>query len=386
MILLWCITWNDTRRSSMRRPTVATTTISQRYTTSTAICCSGASSTRRDHVTLAEQCLAAFHGWAHAALDRMLGATPRTSRHSSTASTFPGHGRPRERRHPIPTEHPRLTDKRREIAVTILARVQLCLNLFNQSPWLGDGADLRALVRGASAAGFRLIGPDLRSIDAFRQSGGQPKELTDLLETLGLRCFEMTTLVIGPDPATATSRLGQFAALPSALRPEWAVTIVNCPDDEAVDQLETAARMLDEMGIGVALEFAPHLAMHSLTHARALLHQLPAVRAGVLIDTWHFFRGPNSWAELDEIPREEVAYVHFDDSLPMHTNDLVNETGEQRTMPGDGEFELTKFVAYMHEKGFDGVVSIEVLSDRLRDLDPEDFARLAMRSTLPFWS
>jgi len=57
----------------------------------------------------------------------------------------------------------------------------------------------------------------------------------------------------------------------------------------------------------------------------------------------------------------------------------------RRAMPGDGVFELHRFADTLRERGWNGVVSIEVLSRELNRLPLEEFARRAYESTRQYW-
>jgi hypothetical protein len=39
-------------------------------------------------------------------------------------------------------------------------------------------------------------------------------------------------------------------------------------------------------------------------------------RTGVIVDTWHFFRGDGAWPDLEGFPVDELAFVQFSDGLP----------------------------------------------------------------------
>jgi sugar phosphate isomerase/epimerase len=57
-----------------------------------------------------------------------------------------------------------------------------------------------------------------------------------------------------------------------------------------------------------------------------------------------------------------------------------------RRFPGDGIFELERFARTLLARGFDGVVSIEVLSPETRALGAPGYARRSLESTRPYWS
>jgi sugar phosphate isomerase/epimerase len=89
---------------------------------------------------------------------------------------------------------------------------------------------------------------------------------------------------------------------------------------------------------------------------------------------------------LDDLALEHVAYVQFDDALPALGDDLVAETLHRRTFPGEGEFDLDGYCERLRAKGFDGVVSVEVLNADWRGLDRlDEFARRAHATTRCFW-
>ena len=78
--------------------------------------------------------------------------------------------------------------------------------------------------------------------------------------------------------------------------------------------------------------------------------------------------------------------MHFDDALAPVTEDMAYETLHRRVMPGQGVFDLSGFCARWEAKGYDGVVSIEVLSEDLRPLEPAVVARQAIAATRAYWA
>src|SRR5205823_4766245 len=84
-------------------------------------------------------------------------------------------------------------------------------------------------------------------------------------------------------------------------------------------------------------------------------------------------------------PLELVAYVQFDDALPMVSDYLVAETCERRVFPGEGEFDLEGYCTRMRAKGFDGVVSVEILNAEWRTGDLREYARRCYGSSARYW-
>ena len=67
------------------------------------------------------------------------------------------------------------------------------------------------------------------------------------------------------------------------------------------------------------------------------------------------------------------------------TADRMDEALNRRAMPGDGVLELDRFTSTLRQRGFDGVVSVQVLSAELRRLPLADFARLAHDAAARYW-
>jgi sugar phosphate isomerase/epimerase len=104
-----------------------------------------------------------------------------------------------------------------------------------------------------------------------------------------------------------------------------------------------------------------------------------------MLDTFHFSRGESTWEELESFPLDGLGYVQFDDALPAERDDVMYETTNRRTMPGEGEFDLGRFAGILTGRGWAGLVSVEVLSEPLRQLDIRTFARRAYETTARYW-
>jgi sugar phosphate isomerase/epimerase len=73
----------------------------------------------------------------------------------------------------------------------------------------------------------------------------------------------------------------------------------------------------------------------------------------------------------------------------MIGDDLVEETIHRRTFPGDGEFDLAGYCDRITAKGWDGVVSVEILDAAWRDGSAgslQQFAQRAYDSSARFWN
>jgi sugar phosphate isomerase/epimerase len=267
---------------------------------------------------------------------------------------------------------------------------RLCFNTFNRSSYLGVDPDLPAQIDAAAAAGFTLFGPDVFSLDAWTAAGRSVDELAAQLQDRGMRCWEIAALDLGERDRTVADAQ-HLAELASVLRPSWILTNVGAPvDEQLAATLAAVCDVLEPVGARPAIEYLPFTPGDSIAKAKSLVDAVGTRRAGILLDCWHHFRGPDTDADLEALPLDYVAYVQFDDALPIDvadpsTVDLVDETLNRRTFPGEGEFDLERWCGTVAAKGFGGVVSVEVLNAAWRHGDLREYARRAYESSARFW-
>ncbi|MBL7500185.1 sugar phosphate isomerase/epimerase [Frankia sp. CNm7] len=236
--------------------------------------------------------------------------------------------------------------------------------------------DVPGLVGAAAGAGFTAVG-----LAAGRADAAGAKTLA----AAGTRCHELLALLVGDDAEATLAQAGQLAEAAATVGARWVLAGFRAGlSAETAPVIRRCAEMLAEAGAGLAVEFSPLGPVGTISAAREVVAAAGAERSGVLIDTWHFFRGKSTWAELSAIPLDEIAYIQFDDAPPP-VGSGFSETLHRRVMPGDGEFDLERFASTLLERGFDGLVSVEVLSAELRQLPVPEFCRLAHASTARYW-
>ena len=244
---------------------------------------------------------------------------------------------------------------------------------------------LEKVLHGVAAGGFTHVGIDNFSVRDHVRCGAGLDRLRDLLDRLELTCSDVGVLRIG-DPETTVAAAGEMSRLAAATGAAICTTALDVvPGPQAVDTLRRCADVLAAEGIRMALEFLPYSPLSTLRAARAVCAAVGVDRCGVLIDTWMFFRGDNSFAELEQVRAEEIGYVQFDDAPRPAGADVVRESRHRRVVPGAGTFDLARFAAAVVAAGFDGLVSIEVLSADFRALEPVEQARRALASARSCW-
>lgn len=266
---------------------------------------------------------------------------------------------------------------------------ELCFNCMNRSAYImGDeDPDLPGQIDAAGRAGFRLIGPDSFSISRWCEGGGTVEQLADRIAAAGMRTFELPALIVGEDTAQTRAQTDEIAAIARVLRPAFVqLNVESKVDDGVLDELRRVGDVFGQLDIGLAVEYLPWLPeVRNLQSTRELMQRAGIDGAGIIVDTWHFFFSDDTWDDLSALPLDEIAYVQFDDHPALESDDLVAETLGRRAMPGEGRFELERFCELLRDKGFDGVVSCEILSDETRRMDLGEFARRVYMSSRRFW-
>ncbi|HZQ56975.1 MAG TPA: TIM barrel protein [Acidimicrobiales bacterium] len=266
----------------------------------------------------------------------------------------------------------------------------LSFNTMNHSAWLGVDARLGEQVRAASDAGYELFGPDLFSLLQLEAQGGSIDALAAQISDAGMRCFEVAALGIYEDREMTLQGARDLARLAEVLRPEWVMVngFADLGAPGIADLLDECAGLMAGAGAGMGFEFLPFTPMASIATTLEYVQRARAAgaRAGVIVDTWHVFRGPDGLEGLDGLKLDDVAYVQFDDALPVVGGDPMEETLHRRAMPGEGEFPLAQFCDRMRARGYDGPVSVEVLNAEWRERPLPTFVAATHAAARRFWT
>ncbi len=262
----------------------------------------------------------------------------------------------------------------------------LAFATLNHSPLVEPHAELLTQVAAAADAGYPMLSPDVFSIRAHLAAGGSLAQLADELSDRQLACLDLAGLTIGADEDRTKREADELLEMARALDAIWVqVRVVDEVDDRIRSLFTWTADHFGASGVGLAVEFSPLTRVKTSADARELLAAGGGdTRTGVIVDTWHFFRGDDGWPDLEQFPVDELAFVQFSDGLAAG-EDPGHDTLHRRALPGHGEFDLDRFSACLRAKAFRGPVSVEVLSEELRALPVEGFARRTMETSLAYW-
>jgi sugar phosphate isomerase/epimerase len=268
---------------------------------------------------------------------------------------------------------------------------RISLSTLNHCPLYGipdERGGLRRQLVSAAGAGFDGVGLDVFSLRAWQESGQELHQLADLVAGLGLVATDLAGLTVGADAGTATKEADWLAEVARVVDVEWVQMRVVDPLDEWVHQVARACtKRVAAAGAAIAIEPSPFNTLTSLAAACELAAALrPVGRVGVVVDSWHFLDGGRrptkeaEWDALGQMSDEDLAFIQFTDAASPG-DDARHDTLHRRALPGRGVLDLDRFVQALDDRGFDGLVSVEVLSDDLRTLPVHEFAEQAEHTT-----
>lgn len=118
----------------------------------------------------------------------------------------------------------------------------------------------------------------------------------------------------------------------------------------------------------VALEIVPWSNVPDIDTALFMIDDI--ANAGLVIDSWHIFRGGIPLSDLRHIPAGRILSIQVDDAASTITSTLAEDT--MRRLPcGEGIFQLDDFLQALNQAGASVPVSVEIISP--------DFAALPVR-------
>jgi sugar phosphate isomerase/epimerase len=234
--------------------------------------------------------------------------------------------------------------------------------------------DVAMLVEAARAAGFTKLGTTTALVTP---------ETPVLYARAGLTCHELLGLVV-TDVDTTLERATNLAAQAVVMGASWINTTFKVVDSETAALIRRCAAIFTDAGTGMAIEFSPLGPVASVEDGLEMVNLVEPYRVGLVVDIWNLCYGTTPWEQMKRLSSDRIAYIQFCDALPR-TGTLEEEAMNRRAYPGEGVFDADRFVSSIRDIGWDGVVSIQILSEELRQLPIADFAQRSYETSRQFW-
>ncbi|MEJ6488749.1 sugar phosphate isomerase/epimerase [Leucobacter sp. USCH14] len=150
---------------------------------------------------------------------------------------------------------------------------------------------------------------------------------------------------------------------------------------EAFDQL---AREAKEHGARIALETLPFTNFRTVGDGSRFVSGVGNENGGIIVDIWHVYRAGNVPDDLlrDVDPRYLFA-VELNDALaptPPY-EELWADTVDERRLPGEGDWDVPRFIEVVRELGYSGAWGVEILSAEHRRKSLHDEVASALAAT-----
>jgi len=149
---------------------------------------------------------------------------------------------------------------------------------------------------------------------------------------------------------------------------------------QVIHRLRCIGEILQPDGHRLGLEFiGPHTARKD--HKYGFVYTMDGMLAvglavgtgniGLLFDVWHWYTCQSTLADVRRLTAEDVVYVHINDA-PAGI-DVLDQMDLSRCLPGEmGIIPNGELLQILDDIGFDGPVTAEPFSQKVRDLAAED--------------
>jgi 4-hydroxyphenylpyruvate dioxygenase len=243
-------------------------------------------------------------------------------------------------------------------------------------------------LRAAAEAGFSAV--EIFDTD-FLASPLSPGAVRALLDELGLTCVlyqPFRDLEGMPEPlrTRAFERIRQKFAIMGELGCTRILLCSNCSPYSLPDRDRIVADLRELGDIAAAHEIlvgyeALAWGLHVNDHrdAWAIVKAVDHPNIGILLDSFHSLSRGIPSDSIRSIAPEKLVFVQLADA-PLLDMGYLYWSRHYRSLPGQGGFDLTGYVAEILKLGYDGPLSLEIFNDRFRANSARMVARDGFRS------
>ncbi len=247
-------------------------------------------------------------------------------------------------------------------------------------------------VAAAAEAGFAGIGMTAIDYLAMREAGRSDAELRTILEEHDVCVAELEFLQGWARDGRAAERARADEEVFYRMADAFGARQLNVGDivrpgrsgiadlDLAAERFATLCDRAAAHGLLVALEFLPFSDITDAAIGARFVAAAGRPNAGLLVDSWHVFRGANDLAMLEALPAERVVGVQLDDADAEVIGNLL-EDSLRRRLPGEGTFDLLGFVRTLDRMGVSAPIAVEIISQEQQALPVGEAARRAFEAS-----
>lgn len=150
------------------------------------------------------------------------------------------------------------------------------------------------------------------------------------------------------------------------------------PTQTYVDEFARLCEEFAPTSTLVVLEPIPMTGVPDLSAAREIVAAAGADNGGLAIDIWHMQRGGVSNDEIAATPPELVGFVELNDAPQSDEPATWADTFANRTLCGEGDFDIAGFLDAIDATGYEGPIGVEIIGDEHRRRDLKTAAEVAI--------
>jgi sugar phosphate isomerase/epimerase len=183
----------------------------------------------------------------------------------------------------------------------------------------------------------------------------------------------------------------QFAAAIECPRmTTWIMPSSETPKSELratyLKRFRACAEVLAKARVRLGFEFISPLHLRQM-YPHEFLWSMPDMLAfardcgpncGVLLDSWHWYHAGGTTGDIVKAGKDRIVHVQVNDSAKLPPDQVRDN---QRLLPGEGVIDLTGFFHALRQIGYQEGVSVEVFGRGLKEMPPEEGARLGLETT-----
>ncbi|WKN44822.1 sugar phosphate isomerase/epimerase family protein [Tunicatimonas pelagia] len=149
---------------------------------------------------------------------------------------------------------------------------------------------------------------------------------------------------------------------------------------ELVAHASVVADKARDAGIKVHIEFMPFSGIPDLETAWQIVQQANRDNLGIVLDTWHYYRGNVNDSLLAAIPGDKIFRVQVADATQeLQGGDLFTDLMHYRMLPGKGDFPLIESLSILKKTGGLTSVGPELFSDKMDMLPAKEVGKRTAR-------
>ncbi|MCD1267330.1 TIM barrel protein [Microbacterium sp. MEC084] len=159
------------------------------------------------------------------------------------------------------------------------------------------------------------------------------------------------------------------------------VATATLDDDEvSASQLRRLGQLAEGYGVRIAYEaLAWGRFVDDYRRAWRIVQLADHPAVGVCLDSFHVLSKGHDPSGIEQIPGEKIFFLQLADA-PALEMDVLSWSRHHRLFPGEGDFDLRRFVGHVLRAGYTGPLSLEVFNDTFRQTDARQTAVHARRS------